>query len=390
MPCLQVRVVGTASEVVGVTLETKPRRKSKRNVLFDMTPSYRDGLVSAGDMAQGWHRHKWAQPHMCVLPPSCQAQGVWHSPSARDAHMLLQNELFLNVATKDWVEGELRGQVISLPYSGLLARYTGTWGEVGGGRAQQCSPSPITSHRPSLCTEMPVPLAGQLVSPAVSSGAGGHAWLSLDEHCHLHYEIVVAGLGRPADGTVSAQLHGVAELGEMGSRPHLHKRMLKGFYGTEVRRAHSSYTTVSPQVSGLSPHPLVPLILQAQGVVKDLDAELLQHLAQGTAFLQVSTKAHPRGEMRGWVCGPDTSPGVGTGKGGHSMGTCMPTAMCSTSHGATVPPAMSTPKWDAQPGAHGRNLLLPSRCTSPTAARQEGPACPPGRLGSQRAPKAGM
>eukprot|EP00076_Gallus_gallus_P024614 XP_015146860.1 chordin isoform X3 [Gallus gallus] len=212
----QVRVVGTASEVVGVTLETKPRRKNRRNVLFDMTPSYRAGM----------------------------AQGVWHSPSARDVHMLLQNELFLNVATKDWAEGELRGQVISLPYSGLLARYT----------------------------EMPVPLAGQLVSPPVSSGAGGHAWLSLDEHCHLHYEIVVAGLGRPADGTVSAQLHGVAELGEMGTRPHLHKRMLKGFYGTE-----------------------------AQGVVKDLDAELLQHLAQGTAFLQVSTKAHPRGEMRGWV-----------------------------------------------------------------------------------------
>ncbi|XP_008939787.1 PREDICTED: chordin, partial [Merops nubicus] len=210
----QVQVVGTASEVVGITLETKPRRKSKRNVLFDMTPSYKDGL----------------------------AQGTWQSPSARDAHMLLQNELFLNVATKDWVEGELRGQIISLPYSGLLARYT----------------------------DMPVVLAGQLVSPPVGSGAGGHAWLSLDEHCHLHYEISVAGLGRPSDGTVSAHLHGVAELGEMGTRPHQHKRLLKGFYSTE-----------------------------AQGVVKDLDADLLQHLAQGTAFLQVSTKAHPHGEMRG-------------------------------------------------------------------------------------------
>lgn len=47
---------------------------------------------------------------------------------------------------------------------------------------------------------------------------------------------------------------------------------------------------------------LVPLSpRQAQGVVKDLDADLLQHLAQGTAFLQVSTKAHPNGEMRGRV-----------------------------------------------------------------------------------------
>lgn len=84
---------------------------------------------------------------------------------------------------------------------------------------------------------MPVVLAGQLVFPPVGSGAGGHAWLSLDEHCHLHYEISVAGLGRPADGTISAHLHGVAELGEMGTRPHQHKRLLKGFYSTEVRRA---------------------------------------------------------------------------------------------------------------------------------------------------------
>ncbi|KAI1235949.1 Chordin, partial [Lamprotornis superbus] len=226
-PHPQVQVVGTASEVVGITLETKPRRKSKRNILFDMTASYKDGL----------------------------AWGAWQSLSARDAHMLLQNELFLNVATKDWAEGELRGQIISLPYSGLLARYT----------------------------EMPVALAGQLVSPPVHSGAGGHAWLSLDEHCHLHYEISVAGLGRPNDGTVSAHIHGVAELGEMGTRPHQHKRLLKGFYSTE-----------------------------AQGVVKDLDADLLQHLAQGTAFLQVSTKAHPNGEMRGRVHIPNQCHAGGT------------------------------------------------------------------------------
>ena len=148
---------------------------------------------------------------------------------------------------------------------------------------------------------MPVALAGQLVSPPVGSGAGGHAWLSLDEHCHLHYEISVAGLGRPADGTVSAHLHGVAELGEMGARPHQHKRLLKGFYSTEVRRAPGWGTPWrgSGQPSCV---PLVPLSpRQAQGVVKDLDADLLQHLAQGTAFLQVSTKAHPNGEMRGRV-----------------------------------------------------------------------------------------
>ncbi|XP_077204361.1 chordin isoform X1 [Paroedura picta] len=213
----QVQVAGTGSEVTGITLETKPRRRNKRNVLYDMMPSYRDGMAS----------------------------GTWEQVSGREVHMLLQNELFLNVATEDFEEGELRGQVNALPYSGLPAR-----------------------HR-----ELPIPLAGHFVSPPVRAGSAGHAWVSLDDHCHLHYEIVVAGLGRADDGTVSAHLHGFAELGELQeSSSREHKRLLRGFYGTE-----------------------------AQGVVKDLDQELLRHLAQGTAFLQVSTKANPRGEIRGKV-----------------------------------------------------------------------------------------
>lgn len=100
---------------------------------------------------------------------------------------------------------------------------------------------------------MPVALAGQLVSPPVQSGAGGHAWLSLDEHCHLHYEISVAGLGRPSDGTVSAHIHGVAELGEMGTRPHQNKRLLKGFYSTEVRWELGQGTTRQGLGQSLSP-----------------------------------------------------------------------------------------------------------------------------------------
>ncbi|ETE57074.1 hypothetical protein L345_17214, partial [Ophiophagus hannah] len=89
---------GTGSEVTGVTLETKPRRRNKRSVLYDMTHSYRDGMAS----------------------------GSWTQASGRDAHMLLQNELFLNVATKDFEDGELRGQINSMLYNGRLARYQGT------------------------------------------------------------------------------------------------------------------------------------------------------------------------------------------------------------------------------------------------------------------------
>lgn len=43
-------------------------------------------------------------------------------------------------------------------------------------------------------------------------------------------------------------------------------------------------------------------LLQAQGVLKDISAELLKHLDRGTAFIQVSTKMNPQGEIRGQVC----------------------------------------------------------------------------------------
>ncbi|XP_039334656.1 chordin isoform X5 [Saimiri boliviensis] len=206
----QVQVVGTSSEVVAITLETKPQRRNQRTVLCHMA-----GLQTGGHTAVG----------------ICPGLG------ARGAHMLLQNELFLNVGTKDFPDGELRGHVAALPYSGHSARQD----------------------------MLPVPLAGALVLPPVKSQAAGHAWLSLDTHCHLHYEVLLAGLGGSEQGTVTAHLLGPP--GTPGPR-----RLLKGFYGPE-----------------------------AQGVVKDLEPELLRQLAQGTASLLITTKGSPRGELQGQV-----------------------------------------------------------------------------------------
>ncbi|XP_030889251.1 chordin [Leptonychotes weddellii] len=217
----QVQVVGTGSEVVAMTLETKPQRRNQRTVLCHMA-----GLQPGGHTAVG----------------ICPGLG------ARGAHMLLQNELFLNVGTKDFPDGELRGHVAALPYSGHSARHE----------------------------TLPVPLAGALVLPPVQSQAAGHAWLSLDTHCHLHYEVLLAGLGGSEQGTVTAHLLGPP--GMPGPR-----RLLKGFYGPE-----------------------------AQGVVKDLEPELLGHLAQGTASLLITTKGSPQGELRGQrrtvICDPVVCP----------------------------------------------------------------------------------
>ncbi|XP_034722598.1 chordin [Etheostoma cragini] len=218
----QVQVAGLTSEFVGITIELKPRRRNKRTVLYDLTPEY--------NKATG------------------RALGSWSRLEARHIHMLLQNELFINVATTHGQEGELRGQIRALLYSGLET----------------------PRH------ELPTPLAGHFVSPPVKTGASGHAWVSVDKQCHLHYEIVVTGLSKADDLTVNAHLHGLAEIGEIDDSSTTHKRLLTGFYGS-----------------------------QAQGVLKEISLELLQHLDQGTAFIQVSTKMNPRGEIRGRVHVPN-------------------------------------------------------------------------------------
>ncbi|MEQ2190910.1 hypothetical protein XENOCAPTIV_014447, partial [Xenoophorus captivus] len=264
----QVQVAGLTSDVVGLTIELKPRRRNKRSSLYDLTPEY--------SKATG------------------QAVGSWSRLEARHIHMLLQNELFINVATAHSQEGELRGQIKALPYSGLEVPRDGEdqWNEEGWSCGRQIKKQLyIKRYSKSLrkCTiyivlsnlpELPTPLAGHFVSPPVRTGASGHAWVSVDKQCHLHYEIIVAGLSKTDDVAVNAHLHGLAEIGELDDSNTNHKRLLTGFYGSQVRLfIHAT----------------------AQGILKDMSVELLQHLDQGTAFIQVSTKMNPQGEIRGRV-----------------------------------------------------------------------------------------
>lgn len=106
----------------------------------------------------------------------------------------------------------------------------GKTGEMGEYWEEGSSCSRPLPHLSPLCLDpaLPVPLAGALVLPPVQSQAAGHAWLSLDTHCHLHYEVLLAGLGGSEQGTVTAHLLGPP--GMPGPR-----RLLKGFYGPEVR-----------------------------------------------------------------------------------------------------------------------------------------------------------
>jgi len=119
---LQVQVAGLTSTVVGLAIELKPRRRNKRSILYDLTPEF--------------------------SKETGQAVGSWSRLEARHIHMLLQNELFINVATIHNPEGELRGQIKALPYSGLdLPRHgmdpcVVTWGYTLNNLKRYCMHAP--------------------------------------------------------------------------------------------------------------------------------------------------------------------------------------------------------------------------------------------------------
>lgn len=200
-------MAGLTSDFVGLTIELKPRRRNKRSVLYDLTPEYNKATGTA--------------------------QGSWSRLEARHIHMLLQNELFINVATAHNQDGELRGQIKALLYNGLEAPRHGTH-RPGLNRADNL-PADTYSDLFFRLSVLPVALAGQFVSPPVRTGASGHAWVSVDKQCHLNYEIIVAGLSKSDDITVNAHLHGLAEIGELDDSSAAHKRLLTGFYGSQVR-----------------------------------------------------------------------------------------------------------------------------------------------------------
>ena len=47
-----------------------------------------------------------------------------------------------------------------------------------------------------VCLDLPIPLAGSLVKSPVFTGSAGHAWLNLDEKCHIYYEISKFSIAR--------------------------------------------------------------------------------------------------------------------------------------------------------------------------------------------------
>ncbi|XP_072021429.1 chordin-like [Amphiura filiformis] len=218
----QIRITGTRTDVIGITIERAPKDIDDRKIVADIFGEYQNG----------------------------EAIGVYDKPKAREVDMLLHGDLYINIATEAYGISELRGRITQLPYKPFVSETKG----------------------------LPLQLSGSGVHPPQLTGAAGHAWLVLDSECSLHYEIAVVGLNSdaaPKDGVDN--IHGFAELGELDGDEVVIRRVLNAFEGNK-----------------------------ASGVMTQVDGELLERMNSGSAFIQVSTKNHQDGEIRGQVVLPNS------------------------------------------------------------------------------------
>ncbi|XP_009881689.1 PREDICTED: chordin [Charadrius vociferus] len=230
----------------------------------DLDKPYNDrSYLSSEGLARDDARTAWvcgappapAQP--CPHPQLC---GMWRTVSKANIQLLRGEQLRVSLVTRAQPSGEVHGHI--LKHRALFAE---TFGAI------------LTSSDPTHL------------------GAGGMAMLTLsDTENNLHFILISRGLLEPG----------------AGESPWVPLRVRILHQGQTLREVRTNITLEDPDfaevLSDLSAREL------AQGVVKDLDADLLQHLAQGTAFLQVSTKAHPHGEMRGRVHIPNQCHAGGT------------------------------------------------------------------------------
>ncbi|XP_041480022.1 chordin-like isoform X2 [Lytechinus variegatus] len=189
------------------------------------------------------------------------AQGKWLRPKLRDVQMFLHGELYVNVATGAFTTSELRGRIVQLPYQGHIRRHA----------------------------KMPIQMSGSLMDPTQETGAAGHAWLLLDENCSLNYEIAVVGLNSVVEDDIGTDSppstpHFYAEIGEIENGESRVRLVLNAFRGNSAR-----------------------------GTLTDVNPGLLENMDRGQAFIQISTKNHREGEIRGQIILPNTCHGSSNG-----------------------------------------------------------------------------
>ncbi|XP_033095421.1 chordin-like [Anneissia japonica] len=215
----RVQVTGLQTDVIGLTLEGQVRR-NRRKVIADLFGNYENGV----------------------------SIGTYSKPNVKELQLLLQNNLFINVATEAYEKSELRGRITALPYRGHITRHSG----------------------------LPIPLSGKNLDPPQVTGAAGQAWLSLDRECALHYEVTTIGLNTGSNG----KNHAYAKLVMYDENEEPVYKLLSAFQ------------------NGV-----------AVGTADDVSEDFLIKMNEGTAYLLITTKQHQNGEIRGQILLPNSCSG---------------------------------------------------------------------------------
>nr|AMY99568.1 chordin [Terebratalia transversa] len=216
----QIRLTGIKSEITSITIEGAPNKRDRRRRVTKMTGDYKADNTESLD---GW------------------ANGTYTKPNAREIFLLLRQQLYVNVATRNNPISELRGHITELSYHGHLARHIG--------------------H--------PIVMSGSSLQPPVQSGIAGHVWFNVDLTCSLHYEIIIGGLTQRNLADFSVVLNETTS-----GRPF--SVILKRFYNNK-----------------------------ALGVMGDLPEDFFYNLNFGNTNIKLTSKQYPNGAIGSNVTVPN-------------------------------------------------------------------------------------
>ncbi|XP_076451872.1 chordin-like isoform X2 [Babylonia areolata] len=231
----KVHVVGLQSPVTRIRLEANARRrkqKPKKRIVGTLHRSF----VTDNSSFDGW------------------ANGTFKKLEAKDIYNLLNNKLFINIATARRRISQLRGRLVQAPYHN-----------------QQSTPKAT-----ALVTLRPH-------SPEARGGAA-HVWLSMSAGCSLRYDAVLAGFRHRN------------EVEDVGSS-------FSVLLGTFQNRLHRTFLV------GPVPGHLVTRQFEyniSSGSVDAVPQELVKDLDQGQAFLLVVSGPDDKAIFRGNVTVPNT------------------------------------------------------------------------------------
>ncbi|KAL5014259.1 hypothetical protein ScPMuIL_008529 [Solemya velum] len=159
----KIQLKGLSSDVTGIQIETAPNKRGKRKTLFNVVDSFQKKAGTLDGSAIG---------RLTKL-------------KADDLTTFFADKLFVQISTLDSPTGELRGQITHMVYNGNVDM-------------KNVSPFILMSSKEMV------------------TGAAGHAWFTLDDNCHVHYDIVLGGLSDP-DGALVALLESGEYAGDSNS-----------------------------------------------------------------------------------------------------------------------------------------------------------------------------